>query len=605
METTNEKNEEECENIDIDASDSVFYGVEDVPSPLPCFIFGLQQAIMTIGGTLSIPFILASLLCSENKSDLISTLLSITMFMCGLATILQSLFGIRLGIIQGGSHTFVAPIVAMMALNKWNCPDVDSPTSTNTTNDDDIWKDQMREIQGNLMLASVTQMILGSTGLIGVLLPFIGPITIAPTISLIGLSLTEVVVSFSEYHWGIAFLSACLTLIFTLYLRRVKLPIPVCSFKKGCHIIKYPIFQLFPVILGIGVSWFVCLILTVSDVFPNDATKPSYMARTDSRIDVLNRAKWFYWPLPFQFGLPTVTAAGYVGFLAATISSIIESIGDYYAAARLSGSAPPPSHAINRGIAMEGVCSIVSGMVGASHGTTSYSGNIGVIGITKVASRAVFVTAGVILMVCGVVGKIGAVLTLIPDPVIGGTLAVMFGMVSAVGISTLQFIDLESTRNLTIIGVSLLLGLMIPQYVNNPKHADNINTGNTDLDQAIKVLLGTAMFVGGFIGCFLDNTVPGSDEERGILQWRKNQMNSSTNKNQSLQVYEYPYITKHIRRIQCCSYVPVSPTFNKEIAATCDCCKSKRRENVHSTGHVNQVAIDDKDIELQKNSLRL
>ena len=73
--------------------------------------------------------------------------------------------------------------------------------------------------------------------------------------------------------------------------------------------------------------------------------------------------------------------------LAATLSSIIESVGDYYACARISGAPPPPPHAVNRGIAMEGFCSIISGLVGAGHATTSYSGNIGAIGITKVTSR--------------------------------------------------------------------------------------------------------------------------------------------------------------------------------------------------------------------------
>ena len=91
--------------------------------------------------------------------------------------------------------------------------------------------------------------------------------------------------------------------------------------------------------------------------------------------------------LTVQFGVPTVSAAGYVGFLAATLSSIIESIGDYYAAARISGAPPPPPHAVNRGIAMEGFCSIISGLVGAGHATTSYSGNIGAIGITKVINE--------------------------------------------------------------------------------------------------------------------------------------------------------------------------------------------------------------------------
>lgn len=72
--------------------------------------------------------------------------------------------------------------------------------------------------------------------------------------------------------------------------------------------------------------------------------------------------------------------------LGATLSSVIESVGDYFAAARISNASPPPPHAINRGIAAEGFSSIISGMVGAGHATTSYSGNIGAIGITKVLS---------------------------------------------------------------------------------------------------------------------------------------------------------------------------------------------------------------------------
>lgn len=49
-----------------------------------------------------------------------------------------------------------------------------------------------------------------------------------------------------------------------------------------------------------------------------------------------------------QWGLPTVTVAGVLGMFSATLAGIIESIGDYYACARLSGAPPPPVHAINR-----------------------------------------------------------------------------------------------------------------------------------------------------------------------------------------------------------------------------------------------------------------
>jgi nucleobase transporter 1/2 len=56
------------------------------------------------------------------------------------------------------------------------------------------------------MLASLVQVILGCTGIMGLLLKFIGPLTIAPTISLIGLSLTAVAADFNQSHWGISIL---------------------------------------------------------------------------------------------------------------------------------------------------------------------------------------------------------------------------------------------------------------------------------------------------------------------------------------------------------------------------------------------------------------
>lgn len=86
------------------------------------------------------------------------------------------------------------------------------------------------------------------------------------------------------------------------------------------------------------------------------------------------------------FGIPTYSVAGYMGMMAATISSIFESVGDYFVAARLSEAPSPPAHAINRGIAIEGLSSIISGLMGPGHATTSYSNNIGIIGITKVCT---------------------------------------------------------------------------------------------------------------------------------------------------------------------------------------------------------------------------
>lgn len=70
--------------------------------------------------------------------------------------------------------------------------------------------------------------------------------------------------------------------------------------------------------------------------------------------------------------------------MAGVLASTMESIGDYYACARLSGAPPPPNHAINRGIAMEGIGCILAALWGTGNGTTSYSQNIAALGITKV-----------------------------------------------------------------------------------------------------------------------------------------------------------------------------------------------------------------------------
>lgn len=70
--------------------------------------------------------------------------------------------------------------------------------------------------------------------------------------------------------------------------------------------------------------------------------------------------------------------------LTVTISSVIESVGVFYACARICEEPPPPAHAINRGIAIEGIGSLISGAIGSGGATTSYSQNVGAIGFTKV-----------------------------------------------------------------------------------------------------------------------------------------------------------------------------------------------------------------------------
>lgn len=85
-----------------------------------------------------------------------------------------------------------------------------------------------------------------------------------------------------------------------------------------------------------------------------------------------------------QFGSPLFNITIFVGFVSTVVSSIFETIGDYFCAANLCGVPPPPDSAVNRGILWEGLGSVLSGAVGAGHATTSSTGNLVLIGISKV-----------------------------------------------------------------------------------------------------------------------------------------------------------------------------------------------------------------------------
>ncbi|PVD30099.1 hypothetical protein C0Q70_09360 [Pomacea canaliculata] len=563
---------------DLSVSDDLHYKVDKTPPPFLCLLLALQQVIMTIPGSLSIPMLLAELLCADDKALVRAHLIGITFFMCGLATLIQTVLGIRLPIIQGGSFTIIPPVIALMSLDKWKCPADPANYSQH------LWKDRMKEIQGNLMLASLVQVFLGCTGLMGLLLRYIGPLSVAPTIALIGLSLTHVVVFFAKVQWGIA----SLTVIFpmdvlypTLYEHRhdqdaltISHHSPVINRVISDYIcVSAFIFQ---VLMAMVVSWLTSHILTVTEVFPNNVNSSYYMARTDVRLHVLREAPWITFPYPFEFGLPTVSAAGFLGMLAATLSSVVESIGDYYAAARICHAPIPPPSAMNRAIAIEGVASVFSGMMGAGHATTSYTHNTGAIGITKVASLRVFQLAGVLLIVCSMSSKVGAVLTLVPDPVVGGVLGVILGLVASVGLSIAFYADMKSSRNMTVLGVSLFFGLTLPQWVSELSRRHSHRFRSSDLDQILKVVLGTPMTVGGIMGCILDNVIPGTPEERGLVKWR--QMQSAPNDSCSSQIYDIPYITDFLRKIKVCSYLPVSPTYAGH-GCTCWPCRRSRDEN--------------------------
>ncbi|KAG7273456.1 hypothetical protein CRUP_032704 [Coryphaenoides rupestris] len=320
-------------------------------------------------GTIAVPFLLADAMCVGRDQNTVSLLVGTIFTTVGITTLLQTTLGVRLPLFQASAFAFLIPAQAILGLDRWACPPE------------------------------------------GLLLGYIGPLTITPTISLIGLSVFTTAGDRASSHWGLSALN------------------------------------------------------------PNHY---GYKARTDARGNIMETAPWFRVPYPCQWGWPTVTVAGVMGMLSATLSGIVESIGDYYACARLAGAPPPPVHAINRGIFVEGLCCILAGILGTGNGSTSSSPNIGCVGITKVGSRRVVQFGAIIMVLLGSVGKFTALFASLPDPILGGMFCILFGMITAVGLSNLQAVDLNSSRNLFVLGFSMFFGLTLPNYLDT--HPGSIKT---------------------------------------------------------------------------------------------------------------------------------
>uniref|UniRef100_A0A8C5J5E3 Solute carrier family 23 member 2 n=1 Tax=Junco hyemalis TaxID=40217 RepID=A0A8C5J5E3_JUNHY len=494
-------------SLDAQRTDMI-YTIEDVPPWYLCIFLGLQHYLTCFSGTIAVPFLLADAMCVGFDQWATSQLIGTIFFCVGITTLLQTTFGCRLPLFQASAFAFLAPARAILSLEKWKCNNTDVTVANGTAellHTEHIWYPRIREIQGAIIMSSLIEVVIGLLGLPGALLRYIGPLTITPTVALIGLSGFQAAGERAGKHWGICF-SWCLFLMFVSY--------SVCF------------------------SWCLCLV-------------------TEGVLNPISGQQCFSSALStVQWGLPTISAAGVIGMLSAVVASIIESIGDYYACARLSCAPPPPIHAINRGIFIEGLSCVLDGVFGTGNGSTSSSPNIGVLGITKVGSRRVIQYGAAFMLLLGMVGKFSALFASLPDPVLGALFCTLFGMITAVGLSNLQFIDLNSSRNLFVLGFSIFFGLVLPSYLKqNP-----LVTGIAGIDQVLNVLLTTAMFVGGCVAFVLDNTIPGSPEERGIRKWKKG-VGKGSKSLDGMETYDLPFGMNFIKKYRCFSFLPISPTF--------------------------------------------
>lgn len=154
-----------------------------------------------------------------------------------------------------------------------------------------------------------------------------------------------------------------------------------------------------------------------------------------------------------------------VGIVAGYIGSIVESVGDYAATCAVSGEKFRVRH-MNRGIATEGLACVLASCIGALP-VTSYTQNIGIIATTRVASRYVVQVAAVIILAYGLSPKFGALLAVVPRPVLGGVFMLVCGSIVMSGLK-LIFSAVKTERNATLVGLTLLIALGIPAHLKTP-----------------------------------------------------------------------------------------------------------------------------------------
>jgi xanthine/uracil permease len=364
----------------------------------------------------------------------------------------------------------------------------------------------MRELQGAIIVAGAVEVAIGYFGIFGRLKKYMGPIVIAVVIALIGLALISVPqITSATQNWYLAGLTLVLITLFSQYLD---------DYSR--------VLKLFPVLLGLGGAYLVALLLSVTGVVSIVDLSPVADAPIFRAIT------------PFQWGMPLFTTSFIVGMLAGMLASAIESFGDYHSVARMAGEGAPNKRRINHGLGMEGIGNVFAGIMGTGNGSTSYTENIGAIGITGVASRYVVQVGAIVMILVAFIGPFGAFVTTIPNAIVGGLFLAMFAQIVGVGLSQLQHVNMNKNRNVFVLGFGLFAGLSIPQYIANVNNAEatleaglsNVPLfgavlGIPEVAQTISIIMGTEIAVGGLAAFILDNTIPGTDEERGLTQWEE------------------------------------------------------------------------------------
>nr|KAJ0212321.1 hypothetical protein LSAT_V11C400186970 [Lactuca sativa] len=306
-----------------------------ITSPPPwheAILLGFQHYIVMLGTTVIIPTALVPQMGggNEEKAQVIQTLL----FVAGINTLLQTMFGTRLPAVIGSSYTYVAPTISIILSGRWNDPD---PIAR--------FKKTMRAIQGALIIASTIQIILGFSGLWRNVARFLSPLSAVPLVALAG---------FGLYEFGFPGVARCVE----IGLPQLILLVILSQYVSRLIHAGRNIFGRFGVLISVAIVWVYAHILTVSGAYNHTSLRTQASCRTD-RAGLIHAAPWIRVPYPFQWGAPSFNAGETFAMMMAAFVALVESTGGFMVVSRYASATPLPPSVLSRGVGWQVRCDLV------------------------------------------------------------------------------------------------------------------------------------------------------------------------------------------------------------------------------------------------------
>nr|WP_125639360.1 nucleobase:cation symporter-2 family protein [Levilactobacillus tangyuanensis] len=209
-------------------------------------------------------------------------------------------------------------------------------------------------------------------------------------------------------------------------------------------------------------------------------------------LSAVDQANWFHLPQFFYFGTPKFEWSSILTMILVSLTTMVESTGVFFALADITGKKLNEQD-LKRGYRAEGIAVILGGLFNTFPYST-FSENVGVVQLSGVKTRKPLYFSALFLILLGLLPKIGALATVIPDPVLGGAMIVMFGMVGVQGIRMLQQVDFQNNNNLLVSAISIGLGLGVTVY---PQIFQA-------LPQSLQIIMNNGVVIGSFSAVILN-----------------------------------------------------------------------------------------------------